>query len=97
MTLRTLLHQVTTHRQRKNGLFVDLGAVPSAKTLVTDLNPILVDAVEGRRRGGEKHEKPQHEWQDPWQSLHEKKSELDRSDVYTLRRIVPKDRGLNWD
>lgn len=34
---------------------------------------------------------------DPWKSLHEIKEELARSDIYTLRRIVPADRGLNWD
>jgi NAD(P)-dependent dehydrogenase (short-subunit alcohol dehydrogenase family) len=34
---------------------------------------------------------------DPWASLAERKEELARSDIYTLRRIVPADRGLNWD
>jgi hypothetical protein len=34
---------------------------------------------------------------DPWASLAERKEELTRSDIYTLRRIVPADRGLNWD
>jgi NAD(P)-dependent dehydrogenase (short-subunit alcohol dehydrogenase family) len=34
---------------------------------------------------------------DPWKSLHDRKEELARSDIYTLRRIVPADRGLNWD
>lgn len=33
---------------------------------------------------------------DDWQSLPEKKSQLAGSDVFTLRRIVPKDRGLSW-
>jgi 3-oxoacyl-[acyl-carrier protein] reductase len=32
---------------------------------------------------------------DPWDKLHEFKQDLD-SDIYTLRRIVPKDRGKNW-
>jgi NAD(P)-dependent dehydrogenase (short-subunit alcohol dehydrogenase family) len=32
---------------------------------------------------------------DPWSELPERREELD-SDVYTLRRIVPKDRGLDW-
>jgi 3-oxoacyl-[acyl-carrier protein] reductase len=32
---------------------------------------------------------------DPWEKLHEFKNDLD-SDIYTLRRIVPKDRGKNW-
>lgn len=33
---------------------------------------------------------------DDWRSLPKRKDELATSDVYTLRRIVPKDRGLNW-
>lgn len=33
---------------------------------------------------------------DPWPTLAEHREELQRSDVYTLRRIVPKDRGLSW-
>ncbi len=32
---------------------------------------------------------------DPWEKLHELKADLN-SDIYTLRRIVPKDRGRNW-
>jgi NAD(P)-dependent dehydrogenase (short-subunit alcohol dehydrogenase family) len=34
---------------------------------------------------------------DPWATLPEHRDELQRSDVYTLRRIVPADRGLPWD
>jgi NAD(P)-dependent dehydrogenase (short-subunit alcohol dehydrogenase family) len=32
---------------------------------------------------------------DPWLQLPQRRSDLD-SDVYTLRRIVPRDRGLDW-
>jgi NAD(P)-dependent dehydrogenase (short-subunit alcohol dehydrogenase family) len=32
---------------------------------------------------------------DPWEKLHDFKGDLD-SDIYTLRRIVPKDRGKKW-
>ena len=32
---------------------------------------------------------------DPWEELPTRKNELN-SDVYTLRRIVPKDRGMRW-
>ncbi len=32
---------------------------------------------------------------DPWARLGEHRAELE-SDVYTLRRIVPGDRGLDW-
>ena len=33
---------------------------------------------------------------DPWRSLPDRLADLDRTDVYTLRRIVPTDRGLTW-
>jgi NAD(P)-dependent dehydrogenase (short-subunit alcohol dehydrogenase family) len=34
---------------------------------------------------------------DPWSDLPAHREDLKRSDVYTLRRIVPADRGLDWD
>jgi NAD(P)-dependent dehydrogenase (short-subunit alcohol dehydrogenase family) len=33
---------------------------------------------------------------DPWEKLPEHRDYLQQTDVYTLRRIVPKDRGLTW-
>lgn len=33
---------------------------------------------------------------DPWETLADHADELKNSDIYTLRRIVPKDRGLDW-
>jgi len=33
---------------------------------------------------------------DPWETLDEHRDDLERTDVYTLRRIVPEDRGLSW-
>jgi NAD(P)-dependent dehydrogenase (short-subunit alcohol dehydrogenase family) len=33
---------------------------------------------------------------DPWEQLASHREDLDRSDVYTIRRIVPKDRGFTW-
>jgi len=33
---------------------------------------------------------------DPWRDLPEHRTDLDKSDIYTLRRIVPSDRGMNW-
>ncbi len=33
---------------------------------------------------------------DPWKSLGEHLEDLNSSDIYTLRRIVPKDRGKTW-
>jgi NAD(P)-dependent dehydrogenase (short-subunit alcohol dehydrogenase family) len=34
---------------------------------------------------------------DPWDKKPDLREGLDRTDIYTLRRIVPGDRGLNWD
>jgi 3-oxoacyl-[acyl-carrier protein] reductase len=34
---------------------------------------------------------------DPWSNLDRRRAELEASDIYTLRRIVPKDRGKEWD
>jgi 3-oxoacyl-[acyl-carrier protein] reductase len=33
---------------------------------------------------------------DDWAKLGERRADLAKTDVYTLRRIVPKDRGLDW-
>jgi hypothetical protein len=33
---------------------------------------------------------------DPWEDLPARREELRTSDIYTLRRIVPKDRGKTW-
>lgn len=33
---------------------------------------------------------------DPWRDLAKRAAELDRSDMYTLRRIVPANRGVEW-
>jgi 3-oxoacyl-[acyl-carrier protein] reductase len=33
---------------------------------------------------------------DPWPHLHERRDALSASDIYTLRRIVPTDRGPDW-
>lgn len=33
---------------------------------------------------------------DPWATLHERRAELAAGDIYTLRRIVPEDRGQSW-
>jgi NAD(P)-dependent dehydrogenase (short-subunit alcohol dehydrogenase family) len=33
---------------------------------------------------------------DPWEDLPNRRTQLDGSDIYTLRRIVPTDRGFTW-
>ena len=34
---------------------------------------------------------------DPWENLAEHRQDIDSTDIYTLRRITPKDRGFGWD
>ena len=34
---------------------------------------------------------------DPWQNLPALSEDLMKSDIYTLRRIVPEDRGKKWN
>lgn len=34
---------------------------------------------------------------DPWPTLAERRSELNQTDIYTLRRILPEDRGHKWN
>lgn len=34
---------------------------------------------------------------DPWKDLQQHREELAKSDIYCLRRIVPEDRGKNWN
>jgi len=34
---------------------------------------------------------------DPWESLPQRRDQLQQTDIYALRRIVPKDRGVDWD
>jgi len=34
---------------------------------------------------------------DPWEGLAARRADLEKSDVYTLRRVTPKDRGLDWE
>jgi NAD(P)-dependent dehydrogenase (short-subunit alcohol dehydrogenase family) len=34
---------------------------------------------------------------DPWSDLPARRDELKRTDIYTIRRITPADRGMDWD
>ena len=65
------------------------GGTPPAKAaeLVTWLASPSSDGITGRLISAV--------WDD-WTKLAERRDELAKSDVYTLRRIVPKDRGLDW-
>ena len=72
----------------KNKSWKEKGAVPlelGARTAVY-LASAESDGITGKLISAQ--------W-DPWEKLHEFKNDLN-SDIYTLRRIVPKDRGKNW-
>jgi 3-oxoacyl-[acyl-carrier protein] reductase len=34
---------------------------------------------------------------DPWETLAARATDLQSTDIYTLRRIVPEDRGKKWE
>ena len=67
----------------------DSGGVPLEKAarLCVYLASEMSDGITGKLISAQ--------W-DPWENLHEFREQLDKSDVYTLRRIVPEDRGLKW-
>ncbi len=72
----------------KNKKWSETGAVPlelGARTAVY-LASAQSDGVTGKLISAQ--------W-DPWERLHEFKADLN-SDIYTLRRIVPEDRGKTW-
>jgi 3-oxoacyl-[acyl-carrier protein] reductase len=72
----------------KNKQWAQTGAVPlelGAK-LAVYLASAQSDGITGKLISAQ--------W-DPWEKLHEFKDDLD-NDIYTLRRIVPKDRGKTW-
>ena len=67
----------------------DTGGAPLDKgaALATFLASAASDGITGRLLSAV--------WDD-WARLPERREELARSDVYTLRRIVPEERGLTW-
>ena len=67
----------------------DQGGAPLEKgaALMTFLASAASDGITGRLLSAL--------WDD-WASLPEKRDQLAKSDIYTLRRIVPEDRGLKW-
>jgi NAD(P)-dependent dehydrogenase (short-subunit alcohol dehydrogenase family) len=73
----------------KNKQWKEKGATPldfGAK-LAVYLGSAKSDGITGRLISAQ--------W-DPWQTLHEHREELEKSDIYCLRRIVPEDRGKKW-
>ena len=65
------------------------GGVPLGKAadLAVFLGSALSDGISGKLISAV--------W-DPWQSLPSHLDDLNGTDVYSLRRILPKDRGLGW-
>jgi NAD(P)-dependent dehydrogenase (short-subunit alcohol dehydrogenase family) len=75
-------HARAVKQAKEGGVPLELGA-----NLCVYLASSESDGVTGRLLSAK--------W-DPWPSLHIHKEELDGSDIYTLRRIVPGDRGKTW-
>jgi short-subunit dehydrogenase len=63
-------------------------AMARATDLITYLASSGSDGVTGRLIAAQ--------W-DPWPNFGTLKDELDTTDIFTLRRIVPKDRGRDWE
>lgn len=74
----------------KNRQWKANGATPLAKgaSLAVYLASAESDGITGRLLSAQ--------W-DAWPRLHEHMAELEGSDIYCLRRIVPEDRGKTWD
>jgi len=75
-------HQRMTHAKSEGGTPLERGAA-----LAVYLASPESDGITGRLLSAV--------W-DPWETLASHRTELDGTDIYTLRRIVPKDRGLGW-
>jgi NAD(P)-dependent dehydrogenase (short-subunit alcohol dehydrogenase family) len=77
------LHERMSKLQKEGGTPLSIGA-----SLCVHLASAASDGVTGRLIAAQ--------W-DPWPFSDDVKSEIEKSDIYTLRRIVPADRGKLWD
>jgi len=77
------LHERMTKLQKQGGTPLDVGA-----SLCVYLASAESDGLTGRLIAAQ--------W-DPWPFDDAIKDKIDKSDIYTLRRIVPTDRGESWD
>lgn len=75
-------HKRMVEQKAKGGNSLD-----SAADLVVFLASAASDGITGKLLSAV--------W-DPWRELPSHLHEIDKADIYTLRRIVPKDRGLGW-
>ena len=76
---------VDAHRQQQNS--EDIEALTRVSELVSYLLSPASDGISGKLISAV--------W-DPWRSFCDKKTVMMDSDIFTLRRIVPSDRGLDW-
>jgi 3-oxoacyl-[acyl-carrier protein] reductase len=76
-------HQRMVRTKEQGGTPLDRGA-----SLAVYLGSAQSDGITGRLLSAV--------W-DPWETLETRRADLETSDVYTLRRIVPKDRGFTWN
>lgn len=76
------LHARMVKLRKEGGTPLTLGA-----DLVVYLGAAVSDGISGRLIAAQ--------W-DPWETLHERKADLEGTDIYTLRRILPKERGQTW-
>jgi len=79
----TGLHERMTKLQKEGGTPLNVGA-----SLCVYLASPESDGLTGRLIAAQ--------W-DPWPFADAIKAKIDKSDIYTLRRIVPGDRGEHWD
>ena len=77
------LHERMTRLQKEGGTPLNIGA-----SLCVYLASAESDGLTGRLIAAQ--------W-DPWPFADSIKSKIGASDIYTLRRIVPGDRGESWD
>lgn len=76
-------YEQSLNQQREGGTPLDVGASLCVALAAKDASSITGKLISAV-------------W-DPWERFPEKEAELARSDVYTLRRIVPEDRGVRWE
>ncbi|MBV8802572.1 MAG: SDR family oxidoreductase [Gammaproteobacteria bacterium] len=76
-------YQQSLKQQKEGGTSLDIGASLCAFLASAESNGITGRLISAV-------------W-DPWKNLAKYKDELKKSDIYTLRRIVPTDRNQNWE
>lgn len=77
-----LFYEQSLKQQQQGGTALEIGAKLCAFLASPDSNGITGKLISAV-------------W-DPWQKLSDYKDELKNSDIYTIRRIVPEDRGKQW-